>query len=626
MQGFFEHFHFLRPWWLLALVLLPAIPWLWRRRTRAEDPWRRICDPHLLPWLGDGDSRGVRQAVLPWLLGIGWLVIVLALAGPAFRLSAQPVVRVQSPLILAVDLSERMRSTDLKPSRIARVRFKLADLLGQRDEGQTALVGYAGDAFTVAPLTDDAASLLDLAAAMSPEVMPVQGQRADRAMDLAVQLLMDAGHQRGQLLLITDQSDARALEAARRARSAGLEVSVLGVGTTQGAPVPQARGGFLLDNLGAILIPRLDEPGLRELARAGGGRYATLAVDGSDLASLGVLVARDGDGELLDADAGPQAWRDEGPWLLLLLLPLAALSFRRGWLTCVAVLMLLPGRPAQALDWGALWQRDDQRAWQALEEEQHQRAQQLAKDPDIRGSAAYRAGDYESAIEAFAAQDDAVSNYNRGNALARAGRYEEALAAYERALQQRDPFPDASANRDAVRDWLEQQPPQPDEGDGDASQQPGEGDSSSQQDSDSQAEPDESGEQSSAGDPSEQQQDETSDSEGSDAGEQESEQDSQSPTDGDQQGEDEQPPQEPETEQDDAQDQAESYAQEMQQALEQAESPDEEGSQAALSTEEAEKQQAMEHLLQRVPDDPGGLLRRKFQLEYQRRQQEGGRR
>lgn len=624
MQGFFEHFHFLRPWWLLALVLLPMIPWLWRRRARAEDPWRRICDPHLLPWLGDAASGGVRQTLLPWLLGMGWLIIVLALAGPAFRLSAQPVVRLQSPLILAVDLSERMLSTDLKPSRIARVRFKLADLLGQRDEGQTALVGYAGDAFTVAPLTDDAASLLDLAAALSPDVMPVQGQRADRAMDLAVQLLADAGHNRGQMLLITDNADSRALDAARRARAAGLEVSVLGVGTTQGAPVPQARGGFLLDNLGAILIPKLDESSLRELARAGGGRYATLSVDGTDLSSLGVLVARGMDGESSDADASRQAWRDEGPWLLLGLLPLAALSFRRGWLTCVAVLLVLPPAPAQALDWSALWQRDDQRAWQALQDEQHARAQELAKDPGIRGSAAYRAGDYESAIEAFATRDDAVSHYNRGNALARAGRYEEALEAYERALQQRDPFPDASANRDAVKAWLEQQPPPPNEGDGEDSQQSGEGESSSQQDAGSAS--DETGDESGAGDPSDQQQEETSESDGAEDGEQQSQQDSSSAGDGDQQGEEEQPAQEPEPGQDDVQDQAERYAQEMQQALEQAESPEEEGSQAALSTEEAEKQQAMEHLLQRVPDDPGGLLRRKFQLEYQRRQQEGGRR
>ena len=253
-----------------------------------------------------------------------------------------------------------------------------------------------------------------------------------------------------------------------------------------GAPVPQARGGFLLDNLGAIPIPKLiKQPA--ELARAGGGRYATLSVDGADLSRLGVLVARGMDGESTDADASRQAWRDEGPWLLLGLLPLAALSFRRGWLTCVAVLLVLPPAPAQALDWSALWQRDDQRAWQALQDEQHARAQELAKDPGIRGSAAYRAGDYESAIEAFATRDDAVSHYNRGNALARAGRYEEALEAYERALQQRDPFPDASANRDAVKAWLEQQPPPPDEGDGEDSQQSGEGESPSQQDAGSES-------------------------------------------------------------------------------------------------------------------------------------------
>ena len=193
MSTFLEHFHFLRPLWLLALGLLPLLWWGWRRHARRADPWRRICDPQLLPYLSQGAPGALRSGAMPWLFGIGFVLVVLALAGPAFRLAPQAVVRMQSPLILAVDLSDRMRSTDIKPNRIARMRFKLADLIARRGEGQTALIGYAGDAFTVAPLTDDAASLADLAASLSPDVMPLQGQRADRAIDLALQLMQDAG-------------------------------------------------------------------------------------------------------------------------------------------------------------------------------------------------------------------------------------------------------------------------------------------------------------------------------------------------------------------------------------------------------------------------------------------------
>jgi Ca-activated chloride channel family protein len=617
-------FHFLRPAWLLALALLPLLAWFWRREARRSDPWRRICDLSLLPHLVQEPVGLLRTGAAPWLAGAGFVLLVLALAGPSFRQEVRPVLRLQAPLILAVDLSERMRATDLKPDRVSRMRFKLADLLSRRGEGQTALIGYAGDAFTVAPLTDDAASLRDLAAALSPEVMPLPGQRADRAIELALRLLRDAGETSGDLLLLTDRVDGRAGNAARAARDAGLRVSVLGIGTAQGAPVPRARGGFLEDESGAILLPQLDAAALEQLARLGGGRYALLTVDAADLERLGVTAARVDATTRLEEDARSRlSWRDEGPWLLLALLPLAALAFRRGWLAVVALMLALPAAPAQALDWRGLWQRPDQRAWDALEQGDSTTAQALARDPALRGAAAYRAEDYPAAIEDFARAGNAVGSYNLGNALAGAGRYEEALDAYARALAQQPDFPDAAANRKAVEDWLRQQQESPspqndaqDGRDGDTPPSDGSGQNSS-----------------SAGEP--------------DASEAKAARDEDSPSNGepqDQPGTDDRPGSDTEkpsprpgqegSPDDDgrrvAGEDAERYAQEMQQALDQSaageSSREGEGDPAPLSVEEGERQQAMEHLLQRVPDDPGGLLRRKFQLELQRRQREGERR
>lgn len=676
MSGFIEHFHFLRPMWLLALLLLPLLAWLWRRRLRHADPWRRICDPQLLPHLSQGSEGRLQAGLMPWLAGAGFALGVLALAGPAFRMAPQAVVRLQSPLVIAVDLSDHMRAADLKPERIARVRFKLADLLAHRKEGQTALIGYAGDAFTVAPLTDDAGSLADLATALSPDIMPLQGQRADRAIELAMQLLRDAGHARGDLLIFTDQVDARGLDAAARAEAAGLRVSALGVGTAKGAPVSQPRGGFLPDGRGGILLPKLDSTSLMALARAGGGRYAELRVDDADLRSLGMLEARaDADAVADVADASRQAWHDEGPWLLLLLLPLAALAFRRGWLGCVLVVLMLPGRPAQALDWSSLWQRPDQRAWQALQQGDAETARALAQDPAIGGAAAYRAGEYDAAIQDFAAAEGATADYNRGNALAKAEQYQQAIDAYDQALAQQADFPDAIANRNAVEDWMRQaqkQKPQnqqqqgqdgrqqdgnsggqsgQDEQDASASQDPSQagnedggpqdGSEQQKQQQDEQQQGDEQqGDEQQGDEQTEQQQGQqpqkSSDGSASDesAGSPESDEDAQARADDQQAGQsstgreradgDSEPPQ-PNKDDAKTEEASQRYAQQMQQALDQTELGDEQAPKALLSTEEREQQQAMEHLLQRVPDDPGGLLRRKFQLEYQRRQQEGGR-
>lgn len=668
MSSFFEHLHFLRPMWLWALLAVPVMFWIWRQRAQQADPWRQVCDPELLAHLTQDSANVLRPRLAPTLTVLALSVIILALAGPAFRQNSSPVMRVQSPLIVAVDLSNAVRATDLKPDRMARVRFKLADLLQSRREGQTALIAYAGDAFTVAPLTDDAAALRDLAASLSPDVMPVPGQHAERAIALALQLLRDGGHTEGDLLLMTGDASAAATEAARKAHAAGLRVSVLGIGSEQGAPIPRSGGGFVTDAAGNMVLPRLNTAGLKALANAGGGRYAPLSVGDADLASLGALQARQDLGEhVKTADSG-LAWQDEGPYLLLLLLPIAALAFRKGWLTCLMFGLLLPPLPAQAIDWQDLWQRPDQRAYQALQEGKVEAARSQARDPALAATAAYRAGDFSAAIERFSVGQGADSDYNRGNALAKAGRYNEAIAAYDQALAQEPEMADAKANRKAVQDWLQQQQAQQQSDQGDASKNPsgsdhqqGQSGQQEQKSSDpqnasqdqaensanedsgsaSQGAKNETSSPSSATSPSANEDASASNpkseqAQPSQSGDGESEQ-PRDQADGDKppeakpsqsQGkpssEDELAKPDDETSSEARQQAAEHYAKQMQHAIEQGQ---EDASQVAatpvMSTEEAEQKQAMEHLLRRVPDDPGGLLRRKFQLEYQRRQQQG---
>ena len=584
-------FHFLRPWWLLALLALPLLLWAWQRRERYSDPWRAACDAHLLPHLLQ--SGGSARAQLPRrLFSAGFVLAVLALAGPAFRQAEQPLARAESALIVALDLSDRMRATDLEPDRISRARFKLAALLTSRREGQTALVAYAGEAFTVAPLTDDAQSLGDLLAALTPDTMPVGGQRADRAIALAQRLLRDAGFARGELLLVSDNADARARTAAERALREGLRVSVLGVGTPAGAPIGLPQGGFLQDEDGNVLLPRLEEAALRAVAAAGGGRYATLGADRGDLAALALGGVDLGSAELREDERRRADYRDEGPWLLLALLPLAALGFRRGWLGLVLVAALLPAPRADAFDWGALWQREDQRAWRALRAGEAEKALALAQDPAVRGSAAYRGEDFPQAAEAFAQADDADAHYNRGNALASARKYQEAIAAYDEALQRAPDMEDARANRQAVEAFLEQQ-----QSESDGEKKPGEKSESqsSQQDGEQQKSEDDSA--------SDHESAEQSEGERAEQSEGRSNSDATPPEPGE------------EEQQQQAQEQ---FAEEMKKALEQA---GEEPAQAATGDpRETEKQQAVEQWLRRVPDDPGGLLRRKFALEHQRRQ------
>jgi Ca-activated chloride channel family protein len=260
-------------------------------------------------------------------------------------------------------------------------------------------------------------------------------------------------------VLITDDADAAAVQAARQAYAAGLRVSVLGIGTLRGAPIPQADGGWLHDTHGDMVLASRDDRALAAVAAAGGGRYVPMTADHADIDILHtqLQVANDP----TQSGQSGAAWQDRGPWLLLPLLLLVALSFRRGWL-CVLALGLLPWWPvpASAGTWSGLWQRPDQQAAAALQSGDAKRAQALAHDPAWRGAADYRAGDYAAAAQALKPVPGARAAYNRGNALARQGLYAEALDDYARALQLDPALADAKANRQAVEQWLSQHKPQ----------------------------------------------------------------------------------------------------------------------------------------------------------------------
>lgn len=600
-------FHFLRPFWLLLLLGLPLLALLWRRLRAARDPWCAAVDPHLLAALREpGDIRSD-----PWPLLLVMLAIVtatLALAGPAWQREAQPLVRVESALIIGLDLSDRMRASDIPPSRLARARFKLADLLHERQDGQTALLAYSGDAFVVAPLTDDAETLRSLLAALDHDTLPEPGQRADRAIRLALQLMTDAGFASGDLLLLTDRADPRDAAAAVEAVAAGLRVSVLGIGTAEGAPIALRGGGFLRDAAGNMLLPALDERSLQALAQAGGGSYRRLTSGSEDLRALGLFDPAVASAALTEDTASGAQYRDMGPWLLLLLLPLVALSFRRGWLICLPLLLSAPP-PAQALDLEALWRRPDQRAWRALEQAQAAQARALARDPHLRGTAAYREGDFAAAAADFALGDSADAHYNRGNALAMAGKLEEALQAYDEALRRAPGMDDALANRKAVEDVIRQQPPQdqPSEsGEQDDQGEAGESDPQTQKDGEG-TPPD-----------AEQGEDEPRPSEAQDG-------DEGKPESGEEQapGEDEGEPQDAAPDAAEREDQQQRFADEMAEALAGQDDAPQTAAPTPEEIEAQEQQQAIEQLLRRVPDDPGGLLRRKFAIEHRKRQLEG---
>ncbi|MBU2676705.1 MAG: VWA domain-containing protein [Gammaproteobacteria bacterium] len=577
-------FHWLRPEWLLAIPLVVLAAVMLGRGRLTSGNWRDVIDPALMPYvLSRAPGRGSDYRW--WLFAIGGVLAALAMAGPAWERIEQPVFRAEQALVVALDLSRSMDAQDVSPSRLARARLKILDILERRKSGQTALVVYSSNAFTVTPLTTDTDTVAALVNSLSTDIMPSRGSNPAVAIQKGRQLLVQAGVGYGEVLLITDGgSSAAAEKIARELKAAGYSLSVLGVGTRDGAPIPQVSGGFVTDNRGKIALPRLEETSLRKLSAAGGGRFAVLSADNRDLDSLfsGEVVTAAASDESLATDR----WREEGPWLLLLLLPVAALAFRRGWVLVLLVCVLPLPEPAEASLWDDLWQNKNQQAKKQLEAGNAEEAAALFEDTEWRAVARYRAKDFAGSAAEFAEAGDTRNLYNLGNALAFQGEFDAAIDAYEQVLEMEPDNDDAAYNLDLVKNLKDQQQQQQ-ENQGD-DQQSTENSGGEGEQSDSESQPDQEGAEGSSesADPSEE---------------------GDSPQRGDEEMSD---------------DDLEALQQELQRAAEEAQQGEDpqQMSEAELAElrQQQEQQQAMEQWLRRIPDDPGGLLRRKFRHQYQR--------
>ncbi len=573
----FSEFHFLRPWWLLALI--PAgifIFALWRANSTLS-AWDKAIDRELLPHLLDRSRNAAQRAPLLLLLCV-WLLSAVALAGPVWEKLPQPVQQREDAMVIVLDLSLSMFAQDHTPSRLALAKRKLRDVLALRDEGQTALVVYAGDAHAVMPLTDDVVTIEALVPSLSPNIMPLFGSNPTAAIDLAKDLLANIEASEGKILFMTDGISGfdQELEITRQLEDTPYELLVMGIGTDQGAPIRTSDGNFLTDRQGAVVVPRLNRDVLQSLANRLGGRYHDIQLSNSDLAFL--LTDRNllDEPQLSEVEEEFDVWYETGPWLLLLILPLAALTFRRGWLfswlLAAGLLNLTQATTARAAEWSALWQTPDQRGAEAFTNEDHTAAADLFTSPAWRGAANYRAENYDAAIAAYSGLDTPTGHYNRGNALAWAGNFLEAIAAYDLTLAVDPEHRDALHNKEIVEQLLEQQQ-------------------------------------------SEQGENQQGDNEG-----QQSDQNSDQQSDQPQENNEEQDQQSEEGDQNQQQEQQQNQAPEDQ---ENSESNSQQNTPSENRNEEFEEQQSLEQWLRRIEDDPGELLERKFRYQYRQRQLNG---
>ncbi|CAM2765401.1 hypothetical protein PAT01_12400 [Pseudoalteromonas atlantica] len=619
-------FTFIRPavlWLLIPALALFFIAFIKHKKQSADN----LIAPHLAPFIMNESNTKASQPL--WLVAVFCCLAIIFSAGPSFEEKQVPVFQSKSARVIVMDMSYSMYSTDIAPNRLMQSRFKALDMIELFKEGDTALVAYAGSAFTISPLTNDATTLTNLIPSLSPDIMPDKGSNVLAGLDMAKELLTQAGYIDGDIILVTDgidqeeQSDITSFTS-----NSSYRLNIYGVGTEQGAPIKLPEGGFLKDSYGQIVIPTINISRLKSLATRSGGKFALYQPSSSDIATF----APSANSELLKDEKQSHAlWRiDAGIYGLLILLPLGLYLFRSAaFVGAFLVLSVLPTQQASALELPSFLKNTDQQALDAYKNKDFERAAN-ADSSSLKGAALYQQGNFNAALEAFSKDKSATGFYNYANALAKSGQLEQAIDAYRQAQTLQPNFSEAADNQALVEQLLEQQQQQQ-EGDSQDNQQ--QSDQSEQQnnqqsDQNQQGENSDSQSEQSQGEQSQEQQGEPGD-------ESDTEQDQQSAESGSQSDKQNEPELQTQPQANQEQKQPEQTNEEQaentqpqtaqQQTLtdEQKQNAQQQAAQAQtreLTNEEKEKAQQLNQLLRKVPDDPAILLRNKMQLEAQKRQ------
>jgi Ca-activated chloride channel family protein len=459
--GQLSSFHFLRPLWLLTMIPVLLLWVLLLRRQSAARQWKKFIASHLLQHLMVGKTQKKRVRPVNLLLPV-FILAALALAGPTWLQEPLPFSEDEAPLIIALDLSFEMNTVDIQPSRLERAKQKVRDLLAERAGARTALIGYAGSAHMILPLTDDPQILELYLDSLSPELMPAQGKNTAAALALAEELL--AREQApGTILFMTNsiEGESRA-DITTHQEASENAVMVLGFGTAQGGPIPTGGNRFLTDREGNRVISTLDREGLTALSQDVGVYVTSVTIDNSDVRRINGRVKRHLT-DLLTEDENTR-WKDYGYFLIFPVALLALFWYRKGWTIqwlsgfILAVLLFQPA-PAEAQTKGFLnlWLTADQQGRYHFEKGRYTEAALCFEDPLWKGVAFYFAQDYEAAIQQFSRVETAEGYFNLGNAYAHLGDYDQAKSSYDQALDLEPDFIEAEQNRKQIQAILDKQ-------------------------------------------------------------------------------------------------------------------------------------------------------------------------
>ncbi|MEX1189708.1 MAG: VWA domain-containing protein [Bacteroidia bacterium] len=272
-------FQFAYPFFLWGLIAIPIMWFIFLSRMR----WKRRAvkkfgDPTLVYRLAPDFSPG-KLRVRFFLLVAGWIFLIVGLSNPRIGSKYEEVKRQGIDMIIALDVSKSMLAEDLRPNRLERAKQAVTKLLDKFGDDRIGIVVFAGEASLQLPFTSDYAAARMFLSTISTESIQTQGTAIGRAIQISVRSLPRDKSRSKAIIIITDGENHEddAIEQASTAKSAGINVYTLGIGSVQGAPIPEMKDGRLAgykkDESGSTVITRMNPEMLKEVAQAGGGLF-----------------------------------------------------------------------------------------------------------------------------------------------------------------------------------------------------------------------------------------------------------------------------------------------------------------------------------------------------------------
>ena len=443
---------FLRSFWFWAFIPIGAIALMFLVTFRRAEEWKRSFSKQLLPHITIPGTR--RQFLLPRILLILLLsLMVLGLAGPTWEEKDHPGNRTEEALVIVMDLSWSMLAEDIQPNRLERAKLKMKDLFDAQPGIRTALVAYAGSAHMVVPFTKDYPVISYQMDALRPSIMPMMGSNLVDALNLADSLLVRV-EVPGSILLLTDGiTEEDVIRIKESARKSKIEVMILG--TPGGATIPWGRD-VLKDRSGNAVVAGFDPALLGELGGDPDINIVTVTLDETDVQILAMHI-RENLEFITDPELAETEWRDAGYWILVPLILLTLLWFRRGWMVhWIWLLFLIPGCSASGdFRMADLFRTRDQQGEQLMLKGEHEQAAERFESDRWKGYAYAEAGDLEEAIQAYGYETNAEGFYNLGVLYALNGDADAAREAFRIALEMNPEMVSAKDNLERVDQVLD---------------------------------------------------------------------------------------------------------------------------------------------------------------------------